>query len=191
MKRSGVLLGAMLLVACASGPAGPPPRMVTPLMLEPPPIYALLGFREKLALSTPQITALDSIATWVRSVNSPLVDTLQAYSVPNRYSIALQVDSAHQAVLDSVQAHNHQAAAAVGAVLDSTQEQTACHIFQQEREQRAEAWRSGERGERGEPGQARPGTRRPTRRTAAADSIAPLGFRVWPWCKMPEETGKR
>ena len=54
----------LAIAACSSGPRGPGDSdgAFSPLTLEPPPVYALLGYRADLDLTSQQVAALDSIA---------------------------------------------------------------------------------------------------------------------------------
>jgi hypothetical protein len=51
--------------------------MVSPLTLEPPPIYALLGYRTDLELTSEQVAALDSVAEEARDESAPLLRELE------------------------------------------------------------------------------------------------------------------
>lgn len=181
MKRSSVLvLIAAALAACTAGPRaqnGVQPTLITPIMLEPPPIYALFGFRERLQLTPEQITRLDSIAIAVKERNDLLIDTLQARAATARNQAGLVVaDSASRMALHQIRESNRQAARSVGEVLNATQQQTACQIFGEQDEERESRRREMRR---------RMGSGTMTRRTreAQADSLnAMLPGRVWPWC---------
>jgi hypothetical protein len=171
MKRSltFLLLG---LSACssASAPAGPPPSLVTPLMLQPPPIYALLGHRETIELSSEQIVSLDSIAVGLRNDNDDLIDELEERSSLTRNQTALIVDEEGKPILEQIRDNNRGAAEAVGRVLTTTQQEETCEIFRRDREERS-------RGTR----QRRPRVRGADQ--AAADSIwQVLQTSSWPWC---------
>ena len=98
MRRSFALICLGLAVSgCSASTSrnagnGPNmPTMVTPLMLEPPPIYSILGFRDKIQLTSAQITSLDSIATWVHDQNVPLIQELREKASPTRNQVGLVI----------------------------------------------------------------------------------------------------
>jgi hypothetical protein len=174
MKRSLILI-LLGLSACssASTPAGPPPSFVSPLMLQPPPIYALLGYRDRLELTSDQIVQLDSIATGLKTENSLLIDELEEKSSVRRNQPGLVVGEEGKPVLESIRDNNRGAAEAVGRALTSTQQEATCDLFRLDRDDR----------------DRRRGSRRPTMRgvdEAAADSVwRSLEARTWPWCGNP------
>jgi hypothetical protein len=188
MKRCIVALTA-LLAGC--GPSattgGAPLTLVTPLTLEPPPIYGLLGYRSELNLTSDQVVALDSIAQRVRVETAPLVDQLRERSIqrPQRQPGVFQVGDEGRPVLEAIRATHRQALTDVEALLTSEQQATVCRLFDDDRTRR---------GER--PGARREENRRQqqaVRRAVGADSLA-LGWggrgRGWPWCApAPEEPG--
>lgn len=178
MRRSYALICLTLTVSGCSASTSRPargaegmPTMVTPLMLEPPPVYSLLGFREKLQLTSPQITSLDSIATHVHDQNAPLIQELREEATPTRNQIGLLIPDELRPKLESVRSNNRAAAQAVGQVLSETQQASACEIFEEQQQNR------DNRGGRN----ARP--RRSSRLGSEADSILSSARRsVWPWC---------
>jgi hypothetical protein len=145
--------------------------MVTPLMLEPPPVYSLLGFRDKLELTPAQITSLDSIATAVHDQNAPLIDSLRANATPTRSQVGLLIPDEYRSTLDAVRKNNRDAATAAGKVLTPEQQTSACQIFEEQRQDRERDERTGR-------------TRRPSRLGSEADSILASARRsVWSWCR--------
>jgi hypothetical protein len=169
MKRWPLLL-VLGMTGCYSGaPAGPPPSLVTPMMLQPPPIYALLGYRERLELTSDQIVGLDSIATGLKDRNNELIDELEEKSSLTRNQTALVVGEEGKPVLEQIRDNNRGAAEAVGRLLNSDQQETTCELFRLDRDDR--------RGRTRERRQIRGADQ------AAADSIwRSLESRTWPWC---------
>ena len=179
MKR---YLAALIVVLAGCGPpattGGAPLTLVTPLTIEPPPIYGLLGFRSELNLTSEQVVALDSIAQRVRVETAPLMDQLRERSIqrPQRQPGVFQVGDEGRPVLEEIRETHRQAVAEVEALLTAEQRTTACRVFDVDRTRR---------GER--PGARRDENRRQeqARRAAGADSLA-LGWgsrgRSWPWC---------
>ena len=173
-KRAYAVL-CLLLVGCGPtggpGPDSGPAAAVTPLTLEPPPIYALLGYRAELELESEQVTRLDSLANWVREENARLVDSLRsAGSQAAQNRRAMVVDESTEGLLEQVRANNRRAGEAVGEVLTEEQRATVCRLY--------------ERGRRGEAARREERARERDRREPEADSTAvPLrGSRLWPWC---------
>lgn len=173
MRRSALALLA-LLAAC--GPSYDPataPRAVSPLGLEPPPIYSLLGYRQEIGLSSEQITALDSIAEAVRRENAPLVQELRERSPARAQQQGLVVvDSAGQTTLQQLRDNNQRAIAAVGEVLTPEQRTTACRLFDQARRDRM--------GRRGESDRRTAAERR--RMTQMGDTLWTRARSGWSWC---------
>lgn len=173
MKRNLLFL-FVGLAACgpASAPAGPPPSFVTPSMLQPPPIYALLGHRDRLELTSEQIVQLDSIAVKLKEDNDELIDELEERSDVARNQAALIVGDEGQPILEQIRDNNREAAEAVGRTLTSDQQTTTCDLF---------SLNNDERDRR---------RRRPRVRGAdpeAADSIwRSLEARTWPFCGEEE-----
>ena len=170
MKRS-VLFVLLGVTACssASAPSGPPASLVTPLMLQPPPIYALLGYRDRLELTSDQIEGLDSIATGLKDENDDLVDELQEKSTLSRNQTGLIVDEEGRPLLDQIRDNNREASEAVGRLLNTTQQEATCELFRLERN-------SDRRGARSQ--RARRGVD-----PSATDIIwRSLESRTWPWC---------
>lgn len=169
MKRSSLMFLVFGLSACssASAPAGPPPSLVTPTMLQPPPIYALIGYRDRLELSSDQIEQLDSIAVDLEEHNEELIDELEERSTLTRSQTALVVGEEGKPILEQIRDNNREATEAVGRMLTSDQQESICDLFSLD-----------ERGRRSE--------RRPRMRGAdpeAADSIwRTLESRTWPFC---------
>lgn len=169
---AGLLL---ILSACASAPDPDAEALefITPLTLEPPPIYSLLGYRDQLRLESQQVSALDSIAQSNRDVNAPLIDSLRAVGREQggRYSGMMAIDSATQPLLERIRENNRQAVARVGEVLTPEQQATACRLFNEAPDRRRQAQQDA-------------GRRPPRRgRGTAEDSISGgVGARVWTWC---------
>jgi hypothetical protein len=169
MKRNLLfLLVGLSACSSAAAPAGPPRSLITPTMLQPPPIYALLGHRERLELTSAQINGLDSIAVQLKEENDELIDELAERSDLARDQTALIVSEEGQPILEEIRDNNREASEAVGRLLTSTQQTTTCDIFELGDDDR------------------RRGRDRPRIRGAdpeAADSIwRMLQSRTWPWC---------
>lgn len=133
-----LLIGALapLAAACATGGGLPndATSVVTPLTLEPPPIYALLGYRRELELTSEQVAALDAIAQEVQDDNRPLVRELQeATRERSRQPGLMIVTSDGEPILEEIRANQRKAGEAVAEVLDETQRAAVCELFDRTR----------------------------------------------------------
>lgn len=169
MRRALAVLALVLLAACGPPAAGPEPAVgrVSLLDVQPPPVYALLGYRERLNLSSPQVVSLDSIGRAAQSQNDSLVARLQDLASRRRGGFGRGRDAMPEEaapVIEQIRANNRQVAEAVREVLTPAQQQTTCELFDESRE------RSRERRE--------PRSRREMPR----DSVHPGAGRVWFWC---------
>jgi hypothetical protein len=131
---------ALVFVLAGCGAVQDPasaPRAVTPIALEPPPVYSLLGFRQEMGLSSQQVTALDSVAEGVRRENAPLVQHLRDQNTARAEQRGfIVVDSASQPVLEQLRENNQSAVAAVGEILNPQQRTVACRLFDESRRDR-------------------------------------------------------
>lgn len=185
MNKRPARLALLALAALAPACAAPRPaanaapesnqRMtILPLALEPPPVYALIGYRDRLELSSQQVTALDSIATSVRTVNGPLIDTLQAKAITtNRTPGILQINPAERPILQQIRDNTRRALDQVAEVLTTEQETEVCELYEPDRPE------PPARPRREDPEDAfRRGT------AMRNDSTVTFrGFSVWPWCQ--------
>lgn len=180
MKSSVILLLAVLAstAACAGSATRqdvPRPTLVTPLGLEPPPIYALLGFRDKIELNSAQINALDSIAIYTHDQNEPLIRTLRDSSSAPRNRAGMIVAGEQQSILGKIRTNNKQAATSVAELLTPEQEEAVCTVFEDARQERMDRLHDAV-------GNRNRNRRRGEVSGEAADSILALGLNVWPWC---------
>lgn len=191
MKHSPLVL-LLALSACGPGSApSDPPTVVTPIMLEPPPINALFGFRERLELTSEQILQLDSISTAVKEQNNVLLEELQEKSQLTRSQTALMVGEEARPVLDQLRNNNLQAAEAVGRVLSTEQQAVACELFDMERDENRDERRAAaeERREERERRRQRVGGMQ------LDTTLIMMQRRIWPWCSAsapsPSRRGRR
>ncbi|HEX2205473.1 MAG TPA: hypothetical protein VHG91_19335, partial [Longimicrobium sp.] len=129
MKRTVLLTALFAAAACAPNP-GPRdgPLGAAWRGTQGPSIYALLGERERLGLSTEQVVALDSIAQALQERNRPLADSLRAITGsraggPVRPPREREQRDAVLPGLERVAANNREAVAAVQAALNPAQRQ--------------------------------------------------------------------
>lgn len=163
-----VLLGA---AACGPGRSGPS-GAVSPLALQPPPIYSIFGYRDAIGLTSEQVETLDSIAQDVKRRNDPVVDTLReiADRRSGRQRGIIPLDENTRPMLERVAENNRAAALAVQATLTEEQQAEVCRLADDPRRARAREHQPPER--RAE--------------VAPADSsfLMPL-IGGWPWCAEP------
>lgn len=171
----------VLLTACAPRPVAEPGAnaanertMVLPLALEPPPVYALIGYRDRLELTSEQVTALDSTAQAVRDENAPLIDELEEKAFTStRAPGILQVNPPERPLLEKIRGNNRAALERVAAVLNPEQKTEVCELYEEDRSDRRDRERRTDARRRG----TGPG------RGALTDSTMIRGFSVWPWCR--------
>ncbi|CAN5843154.1 hypothetical protein BH23GEM8_BH23GEM8_14640 [soil metagenome] len=173
-KRAFALLFVLAGCGAVQDPASAP-RAVTPIALEPPPVYSLIGFRQEIGLSSQQVSALDSVAEGVRSENAPLVQQLRDRNTARAEQRGfIVVDSAGQPILEQLRENNRSAVAAVGEILNPQQRTTACRLFDQSRRDRMT--RQGR--------QAQEARAREARTRARVDQIdtGTAAGGPWTWC---------
>ncbi len=193
MRRSATgAAAALLLAACGGGsPSRAPEPRDTFVPVQAPPVYALLGQREALGLSSAQIMALDSVGEDLRVRNRAATDSLRAawrHGGGERMSDRgrRQFADANQPLFQRVSANNQRAIQAVERILTAEQRVRSCELAGRERqERRIEAM------ERREAGETRAGARR-RRSLAMMDPDSLIGRRAtWTWCPRAEPRGAR
>lgn len=150
-----------------------------------PSVYALIGARERLKLTSAQVTALDSIAEAVREQNRPFADSLRRFTrSPNGGPMRVPTNDAQRrdftAILRTMGTNTRTAVAGVQALLDADQRTAACALAAEELGgRRGRVDRRGEMGGGGMEGRGGMGGRR--MRGMMGDD---LGGRAgeWPWC---------
>jgi len=191
MKMRIIAAGVLAGAAACSSPPGPAPQGADP---GPPSasragegrsVYALIGARERLELSSSQVNTLDSIGEAIRRANRPLSDSLRSIADARGGPLAPPRDSADRAafaaVLRAMDENNRVALQAVHDALTPGQRLIACELARQAQGERSAGPRGGG-GRRGPPsGGRRPGMR------GGAPSGNPANFagRTWPWCAEP------
>jgi Spy/CpxP family protein refolding chaperone len=184
MKRHFLIIGLIALAACgqASDYSTPVPMATAP-MLQAPPIYALLGQREKLELTSAQVTALDSLGTWIATVNSPLTMQLREMRGEIRPRPVTGAEPQEVAevepIVERIRANNRQAMEGVKAVLTPEQQTKTCELFHNQRNDARDP--RGARSPRAN--QRRPGM--------ARDSVMTGRSRTWEWCDTRSTTESR
>ena len=214
MKTRIVLAAsAALLAACGGGPAPAPQAGGNPRPMsardsaqrelfeayraaQMPSVYALIGARERLRLTSPQVTALDSIAEAARELNRPLTDSLRSLTNSGNGGPIRQPRGEFQSArfipaLRCIAENNRHALAQIQAVLTPEQRTGVCALAREQREQRYGdgARRGGGRRSGGRGGGGRGGMRDGVgggRMPVAGDTIRGPGGRAgvggWPWC---------
>lgn len=164
----------LLLGVPACGPAQTsfPAGSVNPLALEPPPVYSLLGYRDRLELTSEQVESLDSIAQAVKRSTDPIIDSLRAVADARggRARGIIPITDETRPLLEEVRERNFGAARAVQEVLTDEQEDGVCRIV--DRRWQEETRRSRE-------------TDRRIPEIAQRDSALFMPLRGWPWCAPP------
>lgn len=158
-----------MLAACGSPPPAPS-TVAEPAVapLEPPPVFALIGARERLQLTSEQISALDSIGRWNSSANEGVIRD-------SRVREMRPGDPTIDSVARIVRENNLQAGLGVQTLLSDEQRRQVCELFRPER------GRDGRAASRG--AQSRPRTGAQGRGRSGTMQERPLS--VWPWCSDP------
>ncbi|HET7460893.1 MAG TPA: hypothetical protein VFJ82_06585 [Longimicrobium sp.] len=216
MKTRTVLLAfsALLLAACG-GRQSPQPQAggnARPLTArdsaqrrlfeayrgaQMPSVYALIGARERLKLTSAQVTALDSIAEATRERNRPLTDSLRSLSNSGNGGPIRQPRGEFQTarylpILTHIGENNRRAVEAIQAQLTPEQRTQVCALVREQRgdrfggRERRGGYGGGGRGGRGGGRGTMPGmppmdgdsTRGPGGRFGG-------GAGGWPWCAGP------
>ncbi len=173
IRGAGLVTVLFALTACAATGSLPPNAVVvTPLTLEPPPIYSLLGYRSELNLTSEQVAALDSIAQAVRDENRELVAELRQTSGERRgQSGAMVVSEEGRPVLESIRENQLAAVDAVSRLLDESQRAEVCRLSTRENQRRGAAQgRQPRQQEQLDPVDERSALQRPV---------------GWNWCDTP------
>jgi hypothetical protein len=175
MNRAWLYAAALpLLAACAPqrdfpAPGEGPGGRMHPAAAAAPTVYAVLGHREQLGLSSAQVAAIDSIGDWLQRGNAPLLDSLHLRGDGRS---GLPGDST-DAVMRRIRANQRAAVDGLAAALTAEQRARVCVLFAEQR---------GDRGRR-ERG-SRPSLARRSR-VSARDTL-PGGPRArWGWCAPP------
>jgi hypothetical protein len=180
-----------LAAACSGQRATPAPAPGEPAAsapvgtsVQPPPVHALLGYRERLALTSEQIGAIDSIGIWLQEANRPLSAELREYMgtggssrVPGRGGPRLNADAL--VLIERIAENNRAASEGVREVLSEEQRTQVCEVFAA----------SGRAGGGGAMRQGSGGQRMPAR--AGAPGMAPGAFArgvPWSWCASQSQT---
>ena len=172
MKRRFIILGLIAVAACGQAyEVSEPIPMASAPMLQAPPIYALLGQREKLELTSAQVTALDSVGVWVDTANASLTMQLREMRGEIRPRPAVagepQTTGEVQPIVERIRANNRQAMEGVKAVLTPEQQAKTCELFRNPRSDARDA--RAARANQRRPGMAR-------------DSLMVGRSRTWEWC---------
>jgi hypothetical protein len=187
-KRFLILASLAAAVACtarppAAEPGAPPANMrmtVVPLALEPPPVYALIGYRDRLELSSQQVTTLDSLATAAREANGILVDSLEEKAITNsRQPGVLQVNPSERPILERIRTNNRAVMDQVAALLTPEQESSVCELYEED-------LREANRRRPNQRASSDPWNNRARDQARQDSSLIVRGFSVWPWCQTSQ-----
>jgi len=149
-----------------------------------PSVYGLIGARERLKLTSAQVTALDSIAEAVREQNRPFADSLGRFTrTGSGGPIRMPTNDAQRRdfidILQRMGVNTRRGVDGVQAVLNAEQRTAACALAAEERSERFGRMEGrggmggggiGGRRSRGMPGMM-------------GDSIGGRGGGGWPWCE--------
>lgn len=168
------------LSACASSSQVREARvLVSPQMLEAPSVHSLFGYRERLRLSSEQITALDSLYSETHLRQQALLDSLYAHSqaLSRSERPLLAVGDEGQPFLEEIRRGHEVLEEAVEAILTPEQREEACRINPDRGEERRE--RTRREGTRS-PSPASPGASRALEEERLRAHLQQA--RRWRWC---------
>ena len=210
--RITLAVAALLLAACGGQPQnGPQPagsgrdpardslqrEMFTAWRgAQMPSVYALIGARERLKLTSPQVTALDSIAEAVREQNRPFADSLQRFTrTGSGGPLRMPSNDAQRRdftdILVKMGVNTRRGVEGVRALLNEEQRTAVCALAAEEGPGRFGGRGEGRGGGMGGGGYGGGGMRGRRMPGMMGDS---LGGRAggWPWCtSQPRGRGSR
>jgi hypothetical protein len=133
MKRLLPALGILALAACYSS-APPPVAGPQQPWVPTPPVYALIGERQELNLTSAQVTTLDSIGVALAAQNSPALRQIQEMQPTGsfRRTSAADVERARP-LIDSIRENNRRAQEAVRVLLSEQQRTDVCRMYAPDR----------------------------------------------------------
>jgi hypothetical protein len=163
-----------------------------------PSVYGLIGARERLKLTSAQVTLLDSIAEAVREQNRPYADSLGRFTRSgNGGPIRMPSNDAQRrdfiVILKQMGENTHRGVEGVQSVLNAEQRAGACVLAAEERGERfgrREGGRGGMGGE-GRGGMGGFGGRRAPGMMGDSLGARGMGFGGWPWCGESRPRGMR
>ena len=138
--------------------------------MQPPPVYSLIGQRQKLELTSAQVNALDSIGNQLSRESSPLSARLrEIYGDPGARRRG--PTEAGDSLVIQLRRNNQRAVQSVQALLSERQRTLVCEVFREtpeELRERRAAMRERER----------------QRRTGRGMDMEMMDLNrsVWPWC---------
>jgi hypothetical protein len=187
MMRISLAALVLALAACASAGGGlrsDPELTAAYRGTQAPSIYGLIGARERLGLTSLQVTTLDSIAESLRTRNARLTDSLRAIrDVGPGGPVPAPRDSAERAgfvpVLREIARNNQSSVASIQALLTEDQRRIACEIQREN---------PGARGGMGMGGRGSGGMRRGMPGMEMEGDSAMRVGRGWPWCPASVRT---
>jgi hypothetical protein len=175
MRTYGWLPGvlALTIAACSSGQrgSGDGDDGFSPLSLEPPPVYALLGYRADLDLTSEQVAALDSIAESAREESAPLLRELEERTGGGQRRAMTRIDPEDEPLVAEIRESQLRVSESVANVLTEEQRGIVCRLYERTRPT------MGERG-------------RPSPPSDSADSAsvrAGGALAIWHWCRPAVE----
>jgi hypothetical protein len=182
--RAALACAAVFLLAGCGGPAATPANVtpeagVDPAALVAPPVYSLLGFRDRLSLTSEQVARLDSIGGWLDVANRRAQAELRTASSDRDRGQprggmfgrqAPQRTPEELAVLDSLATNNRSAVESVRETLTEEQRERVCELVRPATEEGGRRQGGGRQqqsgGRDGQPG-----------------TMMMMGGRyIWPWC---------
>jgi hypothetical protein len=135
MKRLTRTLAVLALAGCSSAPPAESPGPQQP-WVPTPPVYALIGERQELELTSAQVTSLDSIGAALQAQNGPALAELrdiQQSAGGFRRRPSPEATERARPLIDSVRENNRRSQEAVRALLTQEQRTEVCRMFGSDR----------------------------------------------------------
>ena len=178
MKRLLPALGILALAACYSSAAPPAAAGPQQPWVPTPPVYALIGERQELNLTSAQVTTLDSIGVALAAQNSPALRQIQEMQPTGsfRRTSAADVERARP-LIDSIRENNRRAQDAVRVLLTEQQRTDVCRIYAPDRAER-----------RRRQAAQRDARQQPRGRFEADTVVAALFSGPWSFCRQGQGT---
>ena len=186
MNKKITVLGLAFLSACASAPRRDPAEVAAFRQAQMPSIYALLGERQELGLTSAQVTALDSIAQALTDQNRPLEQRIRAATEsrsggPVRRPRSDVARERFLSTLREIGDNNRRAMEGVGRTLTEEQRGKVCQSQLERFRERQDRFARRGGGRRGSP----PGAMGGLPGTTEADSAGVPARFGWSFCPPP------
>jgi len=182
MRKLAYAFAPLLLAAgCVVGGTAVPLESVTPQpWVGPPRVYALIGERDELGLTSQQVNSLDSLGVELTEQNNRIVAQVRRLTGEDtRRGVSAETAEQVRPLLVQVRDNNQRAQERVRNVLTAEQQRRVCTLFDGTRTRQQEVDRRRREDARERSTRGMGGTRR---RGMMGDTVAIAPTRAWSWC---------